>query len=347
MPPPDPRPPHADPLYRDVGLSLSEELPVLGIPVVFETDDDRVLDVVRDAFGIWHSLADRPELVASERLRVRIVVHEGDEGAASSAPPVSYRMPDAERLFIHTPGSMAVADSRRRESVAYVTPELVEDAGRFRHDVLQTLVLFLAMFLDRSPVHAAGVVRRGTALLLAGETGVGKSTLAWACARSGDRILSDDVVFVQTEPALRLWGVPGSVRLDARARTRLSELEDVPSRVEPDGREKIAVDVQAEDLALVPPVAEAAALCVLERGGGPPRLTRMEPGEVVAALAARQEREPGFDLFAGRMDDVLARLARAGGWHLRLGPHPEEALSCVNQIFESLHAGGSGTGEEP
>src|SRR6266516_2454064 len=79
-----------DVLYHGVPLRHVMELPVLGIPVRFESNSAAALAVVEEAFGIWRGLRASPGLIAPLGVRVRLIVHEGDERdgsrVASHAP---------------------------------------------------------------------------------------------------------------------------------------------------------------------------------------------------------------------------------------------------------------------
>src|SRR3989442_8698378 len=97
-----------DVLYHGVPLRHVMELPVLGIPVRFESNSAAALAVGEEAFGIWRGLRASPGLIAPLGVRVRLIVHDGDErdsGGGTSAAPVTVRMPDADRVIVHTPGS--------------------------------------------------------------------------------------------------------------------------------------------------------------------------------------------------------------------------------------------------
>src|SRR6266705_225399 len=82
-----------DVLYHGVPLRHVMELPVLGIPVRFESNSAAALAVVEEAFGIWRGLRTNPDLIAPLGVRVRLIVHHGDErdggGAASHAPAIA------------------------------------------------------------------------------------------------------------------------------------------------------------------------------------------------------------------------------------------------------------------
>src|SRR5947207_13169599 len=94
--------PSPDVLYHGVALRHVMELPVLGIPVRFESNSATALAVVEEAFGIWRGLRTSPGLIAPLGVRVRLIVHEGDEraeGGAAAAGPGTVRMPERVRLI--------------------------------------------------------------------------------------------------------------------------------------------------------------------------------------------------------------------------------------------------------
>src|SRR5882762_3933143 len=125
-----------DLLYHGVALRHAVELPVLGIPVRFQSNSAAVLAAVEDAFGIWRALRASPALIAPAGVTVRLIVHEADEGGARHAP-VTCRMPDADRVIVHTPGSVGIADSLRREATVYVTPALLADRAHVRYVMIE------------------------------------------------------------------------------------------------------------------------------------------------------------------------------------------------------------------
>ena len=56
----------------------------------------------------------------------------------------------------------------------------------------------------------------GAAIIFAGASGAGKSTLALAASRAGLPLLSDDTIYVQTEPVFRLWSLAGPIHVFAK-----------------------------------------------------------------------------------------------------------------------------------
>jgi len=323
--------PSPDVLYHGVALRHVMELPVLGIPVRFESNSAAALAVVEEAFGIWRGLRTSPGLIAPLGVRVR------------SHAPVTCRMPDADRVILHTPGSVGIADSRRQEATAYITPALLADRAHVQHSMIEGLTLVLVTACDRYPVHAAAIARGGVALLLAGPPGTGKSTLAYQAHRRGLRVLSDDAVYVQLDPELRVWGLPGRVRLLTTAVTHFPELAGRSPTFLANGNEKLVVQCPGEwPAAPAPaPVATRARVCLLERTGGSTTVSKApaSSSEVQAFLT------DGIGLsrarFGASLDEALRRLAGAGGWRVSLSANPADAMPMFDDMLGELDAEGS------
>src|SRR5207247_540138 len=335
--------PSPDVLYHGVALRHVMELPVLGIPVRFESNSAAALAVVEEAFGIWRGLRTSPGLIAPLGVRVRLIVHEGDERDGSrvaSHAPVTCRMPDADRVILHTPGSVGIADSRRQEATAYITPALLADRAHVQHSMIEGLTLTLVTACDRYPMHAAAIARGGVALLLAGPPGTGKSTLAYQAHRHGLRVLSDDAAYVQLEPEFRLWGIPDRVHLLATASAHFPELAGRPPSLLANGDEKLVVQLPAAWPAPggAVPVASRVGVCLLERKGG---AASRGPASAAEGQAVLKE---GWGLRRARvgaaMDQALARLVPAGGWRLALSANPADAVPHLEAMLRQLESQG-------
>lgn len=319
--------PTGDPFTGEARCPYSIELPVLGVPVCFSCNSRYVRSLVEETFGGSSRTAD-DRTTPHPTLRVRIVVRAGTEGAGAHANVV-HSCPDETRVFVQSPGSQAISDPLRHESIAYVTTTLVADRALFRRDVLEAITYSLVSPFDRHPVHAAAIVRDGLAVLLAGPSGTGKSTLAYLAHRDGISVLSDDVVWVQMEPSLRIWGRPSSARLTADTLARFPELRNVSGSMPHADGEKSAVRLTMPgDPARF--VAERAIVCILERGERA-SLERVSATTLAAALVSQLA--PGFDRFPNRVDRVFSALTTGGGWRLTLSHDPREALPFLRQAL--------------
>jgi hypothetical protein len=298
---------------RDAPHGCHADLVLMGIPTRFEADRPELLDAALAACAAWP----RPDGAGSDA-GIRIALRSGSGEGAGGAPTVRVA---GGRLVLEGPGVRGEADAARREAVCTVPPELAGNPGRLAAEVVDTLALFLLTRAGRVPLHAAGVMLGDTAVVLAGRSGTGKSTLALAALRAGLRVLSDDAVYVQLEPRLRVWGFPRPIHL-------LPDAEADPGGVLRlrGGRWKVAVppgEWAGE------PVAERAVLCLLERG----RAVALEPmGPDAAVEEVTASLEPGFDHFRGEVPAVARALAAGGAWRLTLSPDPAEAVAALRGV---------------
>jgi hypothetical protein len=301
--------PGADPLLRDVPLEHVVTLPILGLPTRFETNSHYVLDVIEEAFGVWRT-TDVALGASLGGVRVRIVVHAGGEGDVAPVP-VRHLCPDATRLVVHSPGSVAVCDPERRESIAYVTTALAGDRALFRGAMLEAITLALLAHFDRHPIHGAAIAANGRAVILAGPSGAGKSTLAYVAHHAGIDVLSEDRVWVQLDPALRLWGWPGGVRL----------LDDGASV---ESKSKHVVTIESRTLA-----ADHATVCVLACGAVA-SLERVSRDVIAESLRIV---DAGFDRFPERHEAVVRALSDEGGWRLTLSSDASDAVPLLEAML--------------
>lgn len=322
--------PSTDPLARDARLEYAAEFPVLGVETRFETNSRYVLGVVEEAFGAWRGLGQPPDR-EPERVSVRVVVHDGVEHGSGHAL-IRHLCPDVTRVIVHSPGSVGVSDPARRESVAYVTTALAADRAHFRAAMLEAITFALLAHFDRHPIHAAAIARDGRSVLLAGPSGAGKSTLAYLAHTAGIDVLSEDHVWVQLTPAVRVWGAGGRprMRLTPDVSTHFPEVERAGVRSDVDGKRKLVVDLDAPGELVY--AADCAGVCILEKGGGAPALERLEPDAIIAALSERPA--AGFDRFPERHIDVVRALAGSGGWRLTLSSNPREALPLLFRMLD-------------
>ncbi|MHB0875047.1 MAG: HPr kinase/phosphorylase [Anaerolineae bacterium] len=314
----------SDALGRTAPLVYQAAYPLLGKPVLVRSNSPVVLHAAEQSFSGWRRL--EPCLIEEgSPLTVDVIVHPGERGPG----PFVQRFHGA--CYLAASGAdVLTAQVDDGRALAFVTPALAADAPALRHQVLECLALLLATRHDRTPLHAGAVVARGTAVLLAGRSLAGKSTLTYACLRQGMRLLADDVVYVSRRGGLRLWGQPSAVHLLPDAANIFPELADTTPRVQANGKVKITVDVARLGPDSVSLHAERAVVCLLRRGDSRHSgLHRVGAEEAVAAFC--RDLESGFDLLPA--DEALVRaLAGTGTYVLEVGSDLAEAASLTEQI---------------
>ncbi len=309
----------------DVGPSAEYALthPVLGIPTTFVSNSKYVIGVAEEAFGAWRVV--QAQQLAP--LTIRIVVIHGVEESEHAF--IRHLSPDAERLIVHSSGSVGMSDPARREAVAYVTTALARDRAHFRSAMLEALTYALLAQFDRHPLHAAAIARDCRAILLVGESGSGKSTLAYLASCSGFDVLAEDYAWIQIEPFFCVWGGARRIRLGRDATSHFPEVAAAEISTTVGGKAKLTVELPGTASGLM---ARSAKVCLLRRGTGKPALERLDAPDIAQAMKTNVS--PGFDRFPERHERVVDRLAAAGGWRLHLSADPREALPLLEKLLE-------------
>jgi hypothetical protein len=280
----------------------------LGVPLQVEVAPAFAVGAVAAACRRWDGTPD-----GSGALRLCVDVRPTLVGAGATTMQV-----DGPIVAIRGPGVRACAELDRGYAHCAVSAEYLEDSDALHRDVLEPLVLMLLTRRDRTPLHASGFIAGGMAILLAGRSGAGKSCLARAADLAGFQVLSDDAVFVQLEPRLRVWGWPAAAHLlgpdapDAAGPTRIRN-----------GKVKQVTPLRSASLAAVS--CGRAVLCFLSRGAKP-ALSRIPATSVDERLWPLDQ---GFDLLPGPIARAVARLSADGAWDLRLSSDPAEAIRLL------------------
>ena len=288
------------------------QLSVMGRPVVVETSHPALLAAVAQVYASWRGAP------PGEGPPIRIALEAGAGEAFQG--PTEVRV-DGLRLDLVAAGVEGWADARSLQAFCQLPASLAARSAELAAEVLDTLLLFLLTRSGRIPVHAAGVMIGGTAAVLAGPSGSGKSTLSVAAMARGLRILSDDTVYIQLQPSLRIWGFPRPVHVFPADAPRFTQGTRLRA-----GKLKAAVPLPPDPGLLA---ADRAALVILERG----KAVALQPAETAAALSVLARLEPGFDLLAADAGAAAAALAKAGAWRLTLSDDPAEAIEALVARF--------------
>lgn len=333
--------------------AYAQQLPVLGIPVCYESDTTGVLDVVADALGAWRSLDRAPWLVETRGVHIRIVVDDDatdgatwlgsvsddasaegrDDGVGEGAHEQGgdgATRPDGER-----PGAEGGAEEgERRLTRVCARRTLLEDPRQFRHGPVEAVTLALLGRLDRAPVNAGAVGRDGTAVLLVGSSGAGRSTLLYAAARAGLKVLSDERVYVQTRPEQRVWGLPGTLHLPEDAASHFPELAAVPPITLANGMSRLALDVARLNALPESPLARRVGVCLLRRDeGSGSEFARVHPERIMTEL---RETPAAREAYPDDMISWIGRLAERGAWVLNVSAPPSGLVPRIEAMLDAV-----------
>lgn len=211
----------------------------LGFPVVVSSNSGDVLAAARLEWDTWTPVFDEPPIALTFQV----------SDARPALPEVSSFHAHANQFaFVADANNLGVCDTNTHTGIAWLTAAAVEDPAYFRYHFLEGMALEMIVSLHCTPFHAACVARNGRGVLLCGDSGAGKSSLSYACARRGWTYLSDDASYLLRHTAADriVLGHPHRVRLRPDAPRLFSELADLqPSRR---GNGKLSLDVRTAHL---------------------------------------------------------------------------------------------------
>jgi hypothetical protein len=312
-----------DPLLYRAPLPYAGRYYPYGFPVDVATDMREVLDAAHQSFGAYAPVFDRPPL------RVHVMVGPGNSGL----PPAPVLRGQRNLIvWVSDQENFAVIDRRERFGYSCVTRATVSDRVFFRWHFLDALVYMLLELNYITSLHAACVAWDGAGVLLYGESGMGKSTLSYACARRGWTYISDDSSSVVWDGGRTVIGEPHRFRFRAEAPDLFPELRGRTVGRQLDS--KPTIEVLAADLPI-----RTAAECRVEHIAFLDRhpvicagLTRIGKEETRKRL--RQDM-PVFDPeLDARRTEVVESIAEAPAFILRYA-NCEEAARLLDQIVRA------------
>lgn len=213
---------NADPLLAKVELPLRSMFYPLGFAVGLWTNSPLVLEAAETSWGRFK------QKFANPPLQVCFGVTKG--GDHSSLPPVPVlRLRGSQLAAVADAHNFFAADFNTGHAFGWITQATAEASLYFRHYLLNSAFFSMISALRAGCLHAACVAPFGHGMLLCGNTGAGKSTLAYAGARSGWTLVCDDASFLPLDRDDRLVvGNSHRIRFRSCAVELFPELEGRP-----------------------------------------------------------------------------------------------------------------------
>jgi hypothetical protein len=275
---------------------------------------------------------------SSPGLSLHILVDRG--GGAGTAPP---HFRGLEHLVIASFGeeNVFVFDVARRRVTGTVTEDIAADRTFWHRILLPITIGVLGPAVGVVPVHAACMVADGEGTLIAGASGVGKSTLSIALAQGGFGYVSDDWTYLTLERGRLLahgMEVPAKLLPDA--------LEHFPFlaeyRVGIALNQEPAYEVPAQDVgARVESWCAPRSFIFLERSGE--EGCRLAP---VPAVEARRYIERSVERLPPQLENmiqarsvVIEQVALLSCWKLSYSGPPQIAVSALQNFFAQQRQG--------
>ena len=265
------RPP--DPLGVSIPLPYHHVLFPFGFPLHIRTNE---LGIIRAAEQSWAAFSQR---FRETPLQVRVLV---SDSSTTRRPPSPVVRAQANLLtMVADSQNFACCDLANGFCFANLSKSALLNRDYLRYHFLEAAVHVLLDTQHLVAVHAACVVKDGHGVLFVGDSGAGKSSLAYACARRGWTYVSDDAACVlRRRPGRQVLGNPQNFRFRPAVSALFPELR---------GRVRVrngkpSVEVRTESLTNLSTAYECTVdyIVFLDRRAqpaGPPRLAPVSEEE--------------------------------------------------------------------
>src|SRR5438270_68430 len=180
--------PPVDPVYAHVELKHRAMFHPLGFPLELCSNVEEVLVAAGES---WNGF---PALFKGWPIQLRVYVH-GSESTECPPMPVcrQQRHLIANVADAHT---YSINDIAQGFTYVYLPSAALSYSSYLRYFFLESSAMCHIANRFTTPIHAACVELDGRGVLLCGDSGAGKSSLAYACAQAGWTYISDDASFL-------------------------------------------------------------------------------------------------------------------------------------------------------
>jgi hypothetical protein len=228
-----------DPYLYHAEMPLTAVYYPLGFPLELATNSKDVLDAASESWGFFRPQFDTPPL------RLNIGVLEDESTACPSAPVPRSQL--GLMVQVADRSNFYVSDFSHGFMFGWIGTAARSHKGYLRYHFLESAALFQIANRFTVAIHAGCVALDGQGVLLCGESGAGKSSLSFACARAGWTYITDDGSFLLRGRDDRL--VTGNCHI-VRFRPSASELfyEAVGQPISPHASGKPSIEIQTSEI---------------------------------------------------------------------------------------------------
>lgn len=162
----------------------------LGYAVRLLSNSKMVLAAAKQSWGSFQGV------FQDEPLEVLIEVREGTDPSAALPAAPAHMIQGNLLVEIADTDNFFIADLNAGRAMGRVTPAAAECSPYLRYFFLEAAALCMIASMRAVPIHGACVRVGGKGVLLCGDSGEGKSTLAYAGTRAGWTYVSDDATYI-------------------------------------------------------------------------------------------------------------------------------------------------------
>ena len=212
----------------------------LGYPVRVLSNSQRILEAAEQSWGDFVPMFD------GQPFEVLFDVQTNGGGREALAPAPTHTIQGQLLVQVADIDNFYISDMKQGRAIGRVTPTTAGCSRYLRYHFLEGAVLSLITTMRAVPVHAACVSVNGKGVLLCGDSGEGKSTLAYAGARAGWTYVTDDSTYVPMHREDRLViGNCNQIRFRPSAGTLFPELAGRPITPRATGKPSIEMRTSA------------------------------------------------------------------------------------------------------
>jgi hypothetical protein len=208
----------SDEYYNDAPkLTLEAMLFPLGFPMRVRTNSEEVLRLCRIKWGSFEQEVD------SEPMETHIHVIETTARECPPAPAI--HVLENMLLVSADADNVCVVQIPRGKTRMVVSSASIAHPAYFSQRFLEAAAAGQIWTRLATPIHAGCVAIDGRGLLLCGDSGAGKTTLSYACARAGWQFISDDTSYlIHNQTGRRVLGDCHQVRFRPSAAELFPEI---------------------------------------------------------------------------------------------------------------------------
>jgi hypothetical protein len=262
-----------DPLLTETPLTHSVIYYPYGFPVRISSNSEITLKAAEVSWATYR------QKYKTSPIDVRCLISESSSPAQTLAP--TFRSQGNLLSIVADAENFACLDLEKSFSFGWMTKATVESTEYFRQCFLDVMIYPLLEIRHLVTLHAACLMFDGKGVLLAGASGAGKSSLAYACASRGWTYVSDDAsAFVRTSIRPMVIGHPQKFRFREPVGELFPEFQGLKSTTRTYGKPTIEVktaSLEGINVADESPIDYIVFLNREDYVSGPPLLLRVSP----------------------------------------------------------------------
>ena len=240
------------------------------------------------------------------------------------------------------PGSFITYDLLRKYVRAVLSTKAACDDSFWRTLLVPITIGILGTSVNVVPLHCACLERNGNGLLIAGDSGVGKSTLTAALTERGHALISDDwTYFSKEQSAVVAHGLCSPIKLLPDAVQFFRELRELTPAISLNGELAYEVDPGRFAGSTVKNSSRPSRIFFLERTFRPGCHFVSYPPELVREFFEKSAERLPDELVAAKTvrSTIIRALSTLPSWVIRTGESPQQTSVAIDQfILEGKYA---------